>query len=81
MKIKFEIDGELYAISIKGTMLYARGNLSKNECLNVELMAKQFRYPDSLDSKYVCQKFLDTVKNALNISLIQVSLKHIFRIE
>lgn len=73
----------IYALSIKGTMLYVKGNLSEQECIAVEKIAKHFQSTnkDSVDYEAICQSFIDSVETSLNISLVQVPVKWVFRIK
>jgi len=73
----------LYAVSISGTMLYVKGNLSDQECTDVETIAKYFQSSNgkSVDCEVICQAFIKAVEESLQISLIQVPLKYVFRIK
>jgi|GEM_PF-5423157 len=73
----------LYAVSIMGTMLYVEGNLSEEECSNIEKLTKkiQIEHEDLMNYKKACDIFTEAVKSTFNISLIQVPLKYVFRIE
>lgn len=73
----------IFAVSIKGTMLYVKGNLSKQECIAVETIAKHFQSTnkDPVDYEAVCQSFIDAVETSLHISLVQIPVKWVFRIK
>lgn len=73
----------LYAVAINGTMLYVKGDLSEQECIAVEIIAKQFQHTSGnpIDCEGVCQAFLEAVKASLQISLVQVPLQNVFRIK
>ena len=73
----------LYAVSIKGTMLYVKGSLSEQECIAVETFAKNFQSTnkDHVGYEAVCQSFINAVETSLHIPLVQVPIKWVFRIE
>ena len=73
----------LYAVAINGTMLYVKGDLSEQECITVETIAKQFQQANGnpIDCEAVCQAFVKAVKTSLQISLVRVPLQHVFRIK
>jgi len=73
----------LYAVSINGTMLYVKGNLSEQECIAVETLAKHFHSTDGnhIDCNIICQAFIKEVENSLNILLVRVPIKYVFRIK
>jgi len=72
----------LYAITINGTMLYVKENLSEQECVAIELIAQQFQCPNknSAACKVICKEFIKAVKTSLNISLVHIPLQYVFRI-
>jgi len=73
----------LYALTINGSMLYIKGNLSEQDCKNIDIIAKHFLTTNnSLTSQEeICQSFIKKVHQSLNISLVEVSLNYIFRIK
>lgn len=73
----------LYAVFINGTMLYIKGNLSEQECIVVETIAKQFQRTnkDTVSCEAECQSFIKAVNASLHISLVQVPIKYVFRIK
>lgn len=73
----------IYAVSIKGMMLYVKGNLSKQECIAVETIAKHFqsKNKDPVEYEAICQSFIDVVEMSLHISLVQIPIKWVFRIK
>jgi len=73
----------LYAVSIKGTMLYVKGNLSEQECIAVDAIAKSFQITNVKpeDCEVVCQDFIKVVEMTLHISLVRVPVKYVFRIK
>ena len=73
----------LYAVSINGTMLYVKGNLSEQECIAVETIAKRFQSTNGnpVDCEVVCQTFIKVVETSLHISVVRVPLKCVFRIK
>ena len=71
----------LYAVSIKGTMLYVKGNLSEQECIAVETIAKHFQSTNKDSVDVVFQAFIKAVETSLHISLVQVPIKWVFRIK
>lgn len=73
----------LYAVSINGTMLYVKGDLSEQECIAVETIARHFRSKNGnlVDNEAVCKAFIKEVGTSLHISLVQVPLKYVFRIK
>lgn len=73
----------LYAVAINGTMLYVKGDLSDQDCLAIETIAKKFEYTNetTIDCKILCQAFIEKVKTTLNISLVEVPLQYVFRIK
>lgn len=72
----------LYAITIDGTMFYITGDLSEQECLEIEKMAKQFCgiFQKKVSSELLCHAFINKVQNSLHIKLSYIPLKYIFRI-
>lgn len=72
----------LYALSINGTMLYVIGNLSKQNCIDIDIIAKNFHPPTQppIDYDEICQTFISMVHETLTISLTQIPLKNVFRI-
>lgn len=71
----------LYALSINGSMLYIYGNLSDKECAKVDAIAEQMHRLGSEDTEDICQSFIDSVFTSQGIKLVQVPLKHVFRIK
>lgn len=50
-------------------MLYVQGDLSEQECVDIEAFAKQFEIAraDPINYQVVCQDFIDSVKSTFNI--------------
>lgn len=72
----------LYAISIRGTTLYVCGQLSENECTEIEAFAKQFQSSEySLDCESTCQSFIMAVQEKFMVSLTRIPVKYVFRIK
>lgn len=72
----------LYALSINGTMLYVIGDLSEQNCIDIDIIAKSFQTPiqPPIDYDGICQTFIRMVQETLHISLTQIPLKNVFRI-
>lgn len=72
----------LYALSVNGTMLYIIGNLSEQNCIDIDIIAESFQatVQNPIDYDEICQTFISMVRETLNISLTQIPLKNIFRI-
>lgn len=72
----------LYAVSINGTMLYVTGNLSEQNCIDIDIIAENFQTPihTPIDYDGICQTFISMVQDTLHISLTQIPLKKVFRI-
>ena len=72
----------LYALSINGTMLYVIGNLSEQNCIDIDIIAENFQTPiqTPIDYDGICQTFISMVQETLHISLTQIPLKNVFRI-
>ncbi|MEG0261381.1 MAG: hypothetical protein RR444_01610 [Oscillospiraceae bacterium] len=72
----------LYAISIRGTTVYAYGKLSDDECAAVHSFAQRFQVEsDGLDIEFIAQLFLEDANEKLQLSLAKISVKYVFRIE
>lgn len=74
----------LYAVCISGVMLYMIGDLSDQECVDVENIAKEMQYIKptygDVNHESICQKFIDNVLSSTNIKLKLIPITHVFRI-
>lgn len=61
-------------------MLYVHGNLSDNECAQVETITEQMHNTSKEDEQVICQTLINTVYSSYGITLSQIQLKHVFRI-
>lgn len=63
-------------------MLYFEGNLSEKDCIFIEKITQRIQLTklDLEDNNNISKKFIDIVKENLNISLIEKPIEHVFRI-
>ena len=60
--------------------MYIKGSLSEKDCAAIKLFAEKFQCIQA-DCENICQNFIDAVKQSLNIDLVLVPLKCVFRIK
>lgn len=70
----------IYAIWVKGSMFYVAGNISSEECLKLESLAKNFK-SSSTDSQEICKSFIESASSFFGINLTPLVLQNIFRIK
>lgn len=66
---------------MSGTMYYLIGTLSPKECTELDQFARNFEICQLESGNESCKRFLNEIRETLNIKLDQIPISKVFRIK
>ena len=71
----------LYALTVDGTTVYYKGDISQQRICDIEHISQQIRHDNPNENlTEICSIFVSRVQNDLGIQLIPVPISYMFRI-